>query len=723
MTLDYTPTPGEALQTNVPPDKANIRTLFAQIEAAVDALDARTETYSSTETAARTEADAALSQRITTLRAETVPANNKIPYGTFVGGSPWLRTTANTVGLNRSDVQGVLYPRGIQWPVGKSEFAVWRSLAAGVLGKYVFGAVFVISDNAANLPTTATVYQEDVSGTLTPLINDSTGYTDLSPTVRLIWRTGRAMASGTRNALVGAAEGPVDNTRFATGFYLLTSDTPFTVETTVSQLIADQKRLAGLASLAANAMPGVGRFTYAGSGNVESSVTGYLYGVPITRVFRADPDPASLRPVLNFLRDEVNETTVRVVTDDVAPQRVWGTTLGSNHGWAASTVTAAGHGKSVTSQGAIYANGGKQWMLMRVTDAATLVLTEVGANGAAPTGAYTYVSGPGPTGSFTATASESGQWYPTIQNRTLTAIVDGATVSYGDHPFRDRVQLRETYEVAAKSDLLTWWGKNGGVANPVPNATRSYAVTNTYVFDREGQCTLHSEFTALADVQVDDLMFLQAQRAGASHYYIPKTKSFSQNGKTLNYAGIEAADLTSAGGVAGVFITPDRMEATGNGVDRVLALFGQNHVFAMGFAPVLAASPATRRANTSVKALEIRSGTDKLYMAGIDKGSFTAKRGDSFAVVGYRNIFPKPALKTAAYTVRVGQTAYVYADWHNTTLTDRIDIPAELVGRDFSVVESLNATVLSGSAAGSVLVSVTAASAYGFIVLKFGVAS
>ena len=672
-----------------------------------------------TEAAARVTADDALSTRITALRAETVPTRNQVPFGTFVGGDPWLRTPARIVGLTQPEVAGKVYPRGVQWPVGQTQFAIWRSLAEGVLGKYVFGAVVIVSSNPANLPAAAAIYQEDAAGTLTGLTTPVTGYVDIAPTIRLVWRTGRAQASGTRNTMVGAAEAPVDDTRFATGFYLLTSDTPFDAETTVQQIVADQKRLAGLSALTAKAIPGVGRFVYQGSGDVDSFVTGYLDGSTITRVFRADPVPDALRPVLNFLRDEVNGVVVRNVTDDVAPQRVWGTTLGANHGWAATTVTANGHGKTVASQGGIYANGGKQWMLMRVVNANTLVLTEVNGNGSAAAGAYTHVNGPGPTGSFTASAPSVGQWYPSIQNRRLKAIVDGADVGYGDHPFRDRVQLRETYEVAAKADLLTWWGANGRVASPAPNATAAYAVTNTYAFDREGQVTIHTEITALANVQVNDLMFLQAQRAGASDYYIPKTVPFTQGGRSLDYANIEPADLTSTGGLASVFITPDRMAGTGLAPDRVVALFGQQYVFATGFVPVLQAAADQRRANVSVKALELRGGTDKLYMAGVDRGDFTAARGDSFAVVGYRNIGPKPALKTAAYTVRVGQTAYVYADWHDDTLTDRIDIPAELVGRPFELVESRNAQVLSNSASGSVLVGVTAAGGYGFVILKF----
>lgn len=683
------------------------------------ALSARITALTDAEVADRKAGDSELSIRITKLRAETVPTDNKIPFGTFVGGDPWLRTPTEIVGLTQPEVQGVLYPRGINWPTGQSEFAIWRSLAAGVLGKYVFGAVFVIAANPADLPTAATIYQENSSGALTGLDSATTGYVDLAPTIRLIWRTGKASASGTRNTMVGAAEAPA-GVRFATGFYLLTDDAPFDADTTTTQLILDQKRLASMSSLTAKAMTGVARFVYQGAGDVESFVTGYLDGNTITRVFQADPNPVSLRPVFNFLRDEVNGTAVRVVTDDVAPQRAWGATVGANHGWAATTLTAAGHGKTVASQGAIYANGGKQWMLMRVVDGSKLIVTEVGGNSAGASGAYTYVSGPGPTGTITVTAVASGQWYPTIQNRRVKAFVDGASVSYGDHPFRDSVLIRETYDVATKANLLAWWGANGGVADPKPNATPAYAVNNSYVFDRTGQCTIPSEITVLDEVVVNDLMFLQAQRAGASDYYIPKAVPFTLNGRSLDYANIEAADLTSTGGLPSVFISPDRMEASGLAVDRLLALFGNNHVFAVGFLPRLAASIDRRRDNTTVKALEIRGGTDKVYMAGVDKGNHTLSRGQSYAVVGYRNILPKPSNRTSSYVVRVGGEAYLYADWHDVSRTDRVEIPADLVGLPMSVVESRNATVLSSSSVGEVIIGVSAVSDYAYVVMRLG---
>lgn len=668
---------------------------------------------------ARTAEDNNLSSRIISLRAETLGVNNLAPFGTFVGGDPLLRTPAPIVGLTQPEIAGVVYPRGIRWPAGQSEFVIWRSLAAGVLGKYVFGAFIAISSDPANLPNVATIYQENSAGTLTGLTGPTTGYVDIAPSVRLLWRTGRAMASGTINTMVGTAESPSGDTRFATAFYLLTSDTPFDPAVATSQIISDQKRLANLSTLTAKSISGAGRFFYKGRGDVESFVTGYLNGNTITRVFRADPEPEALRPVFNFLRDEVNGAVVRTVTDDVAPQRVWATTLGANHGWAATTVTANAHGKTVASQGGIYSSGGRQFMLMRVVDPNTLVLTEVGANGAAPAGSYVHVSGPGSTASFIASAPVPGQWYPSIQNRRIRAIVDGKDVSYGDHPFQDKVQLCETYEVASKADLLTWWGANGGVQNPVPNASPSYAVTNSYVFDREGQVTIPMEIVAIKNVDISDLMLLQAQRAGANEYYIPKTIPFSQASVSLDYANIESADLTSTGGIGSVFITPARMDNAGLAPDRVLSLFGNQYVFAVGFLPVLEADSSQRRTNTSVKAMEIRSGSDKIYMAGIDRGAFTAVRGDNFSFIGYRNIFPKPARKTASYTVRAGKDVYVYADWHNTSVTDYIDLPGELVGRSFEVVESRNADILSGSGAGRVLVGVSCTNNYAYVILKF----
>ena len=143
--------------------------------------------------AATSSASAAAALAADAAKSFVPPVENRVPFGTFVGGDPWLRTPAQIVGLTQPEVAGLVYPRGIRWPVGQSEFAIWRSLADGVLGKYVFGAVIVISANPANLPAAATVYQENASGTLTALTSATTGYADLAPAIRLIWRTGLSL--------------------------------------------------------------------------------------------------------------------------------------------------------------------------------------------------------------------------------------------------------------------------------------------------------------------------------------------------------------------------------------------------------------------------------------------------------------------------------------------------------------------------------------------------
>ena len=70
--------------------------------------------------------------------------------------------------------------------------------------------------------------------------------------------------------------------------------------------------------------------------------------------------------------------------------------------------------------------------------------------------------------------------------------------------------------------------------------------------------------------------------------------------------------------------------------------------------------------------------------------------------------------------MRVGGEAYLYADWHAVARTDRLGIPAELVGRPLTVIEARNATVLSGSSAGEVIVGVSAVGDYAYIVVKIG---
>ena len=164
-------------------------------------------------------------------------------------------------------------------------------------------------------------------------------------------------------------------------------------------------------------------------------------------------------------------------------------------------------------------------------------------------------------------------------------------------------------------------------------------------------------------------------------------------------------------------MTSSRCEATGQLCDRLL-MMNDTVGGAFGFLPIQSADPSVRRTNASNKALQI-SEAAKLYMSCIDglKTSLTA--GDYFSAVAYRSFYKRISARTSCYAVRHTSGTYLYMDWHSAT-TDRVPVPVDMVGKAFTVVEkSSNVNILSGSnLTNSLVVQVTAAASYGYLIIK-----
>lgn len=461
----------------------------------------------------------------------------------------------------------------------------------------------------------------------------------------------------------------------------------------------------------------------AGNGYIESSKS----GVTIRRNFNAFPDQAfndDIPVCFNFGNDVVNGVTVRSnVGDDIAPDHLFNTTLGANHGYAIGRCTAAAHGKTLADQGAVYTNGGVQHIIVQVIDANTLLVANRTSNVNAATGTYTHVSGGTNTGSFTVSASTQSQWYPAFSNYDIKLVVDGKVVTERDGTFnyRNSVQFIETYDMLSRADQIAWWEANAaGVERIRPQtADPSVIKANTYEFDRDGQLTIYQQWYAIKSAPMRDLMCLQAGRAaGTTGYYIPNTLPFTDQAQSWDYNLIEPADRTSSGGLNSIFITQARIEATGPAADRVLSLIGSNALLAMGVLPVGDGAFAERRNEVTRYFIEIRGNTDKVYIHAVDKGDRTMAAGEYYSTISYRHILPASTDRTAAYVVRTQGDDYVFVDWHNKSGLDRVPLPTDLYGRAYEVVASKNATALSATLTGDLLVNVSATGSYGYLILK-----
>lgn len=424
--------------------------------------------------------------------------------------------------------------------------------------------------------------------------------------------------------------------------------------------------------------------------------------------------------VMNFTSDEIDGVVIRSTNDDPAPYRTMGTTIGANHGYVMTKITANGHGKTASDVGSVYSNGGAQYVLVGIVDANNVYITARTSNNATPTGTLSYVSGGVSTTSITGTAAAAAQMYPPNNNRQLRVFVDG--VESQSHtatiPYANNVQFVETYDVLEKNTVVEWFVATGGVGL-IPVGDPAFSVSISYVFDYEGQCTIYSDFVARKTIALQDIMFVMGVKMNATdgevRYYVPKSLPLTHEGVNYSYSLIDSADTTAW--ATRLDFTPARCEPTGILCDRVVQL-SNNYGFALGYLPVQSASIANRRINATVKALQISNAAAKVYMSAIDKGAITLNAGDYFSTIAYRNIVLRDPARTSLYAVRTNSEDYLYVDWHADVI-DRVPVPPDFIGRSFEVVEkSSNVTVMSQALTSNLIVSVNAAGSYGYLIVK-----
>lgn len=437
--------------------------------------------------------------------------------------------------------------------------------------------------------------------------------------------------------------------------------------------------------------------------------------------------------VWNFGGDQIDGAAFRPADDDVAPYRVFGTTIGANHGFSWTKSTMVAHGKTQVDVGSVWSSGGVQWVLAAILDADNLYVTARTSNNVYAGGTLTHVSGATHTANIVTSAVLAAQWYQPIKNRAFSISVDGAVITNYDttYPYSRNVTFSESYEIMNKSSIVEWLITQVGTATDISiytGGTSDLSVSMSYVFDTLGGCTLYKDFLALNNVpNFQDIMFTQAQAMygnaltgmGPFSYYVPKTLPLTFN--STNYDFTKIVDMTSwvaTPPASRLNFTPSVCEPTGQLADRALMLNNKIGI-AFGYLPVRDADPSVRRTNAANKALQI-SEIAKLYLSCIDTPTKTSlAAGDYYSAVCYRNWFLRGTARTAVYFPRSVEGDYLYADWHITT-TDRIQLPPHLQGRAFTVVEkSSNVTVLSLKSASSIVFGVAAAGSYGYAVLKF----
>jgi len=423
--------------------------------------------------------------------------------------------------------------------------------------------------------------------------------------------------------------------------------------------------------------------------------------------------------------DVIDGVDMRGGYDDDAPYRMFSPrrTIGANHGWDMFECSASAHGKTIDDAGAIYSNDDIEYILIGIKDADTLYMAQRNElSYSIPNDTYVYVSNGSNTDDIVVSSNVMKQWYQVFQNHTLDIYIDGVltTEKTGEFHYDKNIQFVESYEVLDRSELVAWWENNAksGSVNP-QGMSASFRVSITHTYDMDAQYTVYSDFMALKEMTLGDIMFLQAVKFnpadGNVSYYIPNSLPVTHDDVDYNYAMVDDADTSSWSSY--YKFTPDVCEPSPAVLlDRVIQL-SDNYYYAMGYIPIYSTSLDERRDNATVKALEISTGA-KIYLSAIDKGETVLNKGESFGTIGYRNFGVRPANMTSFYKVRTIQGTYLYVDFHNKSEDFILDIEAEDVGKHFEIVTQRNVSNLSKVLNGKFSLTVDATNDYAFLVLK-----
>ncbi|WP_421925465.1 hypothetical protein [Neoaquamicrobium sediminum] len=663
----------------------------------------------SSEATARAAADTALQAEIDAAEkrlGDLEDVSNILAFGDFIGGVPARQKGSR---VTPTPEPSLAAPK---LGIDLADFGDNAILPASDLtGKYLVGGFILIADEADIDGITGRMMQVDSAGISRSLTNYVLLTRTIAPGIQYRQLAGTVSREDTVEIYLGTSSGSGVKA-WATAFSISVHDAPLSSGIR-DDLITRALTAAALASRQPASVD-VDRpmIDYPGIGVLATT---WISSGDLTRQLVIDPPQPSEKPTVNFVADWIEGVAVRAASDDVAP--LWllgGVQVGANHGYQMSRMTATGHGKTLNDRGAIYANGGKNYMLVHNIDANTVGLTSMTDNVAPPIGTYTHVSGGSSTSSIVTTATLSTQMYPTIQKRQVEVFADGRKIEAPSClNFAQSARIVERYEIPSKADLLDWWGAAVRPDPLEPDAAPLFTVTTTYEFDRDAQCTIYAQVYVHDDTPIARVSILQATKVGSPSYYVPKALEFTTGGQLIDLANIVSAATMAAAGT--VDLTPDRVEPTGILADRAM-MIDTEYTLATGFLPVQTAGD-DRRLEAVLRAM-IVSSAGKIYMSGVEK-SGTIPGGTTFNFVAYRHMMkPRSDDATAAYAVRSVDGDYLYFDWHDFTGRYLATVPQDLRGRPYEVVEAKDATVSAKAVSDPLAIDVSATGDYAYLILR-----
>lgn len=414
----------------------------------------------------------------------------------------------------------------------------------------------------------------------------------------------------------------------------------------------------------------------------------------------------------------INGVNKHTQSDENAPYRINGWTVGGNHGYRRYNITQMNHGKSTVDIGSVWSDGVDQWVIVGIPDINTIAVSHRTNNSTSLNASIlNHVSGATNTSSINSSTKASLDFFPPNKNYSLKVLIDGVEINTNAvHKGKEKLTFIESYEIIEKESLMNWYVSNAGAISvpTLPDGASLARISNLYSFDLQMGCYTAQRFEALNEVeapkQFQDIMFLMANRISVPYkVYVPKSLPFVQSGDSYDFrVPMSYATPTS---FRINFNVSDRVEKTGILADRAMHIgSSENLGFAIGFLPVDDATKIRRREIVTNKAMQFQE-SSKIYLSGVDSSTITTmKKGDVYEIQGYKSYFFKEGNRTANYIVEAPQGKYYYYDWH-TPGPDTIDLPDS-----FEVVEkSPNVNLISNN---KVFIDLNASNPYAYLIVK-----
>ena len=430
--------------------------------------------------------------------------------------------------------------------------------------------------------------------------------------------------------------------------------------------------------------------------------------------------------VFNFNNDKYNGVTIRVNGDDAAPVRVMGTTVGANHGYLRTILTLTNHGKTKADVGSVWSYGNKQWVIVQIISTSQLSVTSRSDNTALASGStLTHVSGATNTASITPTSVSATQWYPMLKNHNVKVYADDKqiTETTATVTFKDALKISESYDLMEKSDIVEWLILNGGKEVTNYNATSALNVSHVHQFSDTLTDTIYANFfTYKALSAAQDLMFTQSAKLesgvdGQIKYYVPRSIPFTHESINFDFSKPYVVDNLALN--TRIDFNVAKTESGAVLPDRLIML--NNTIgYAIGYLPILDASPSVRNQRTS-KGLQISNLQSKVYPYLVD-GLTTLDAGVKYSAVAYRKYFVRSSepKRTVQYDIPSDYGDYLYLDWHGGNFIDTVQLPSYMQGREFTVVEKTdNVTLLNDVATNQIAVKIGTVTSNARLVIKF----